>query len=472
MQYSSINRIVKSSIYLLFSNLLRLSAKFFVQIFSAKILGPTNFGFYNLIDLITKYGPLSNLGVSSGISREIPLNLGKKLIDFAHELNNSGFTGLLISSNLIALLIIVSSIFIYSGLALYAIIMASLSIIVNAIYEYHIMYLYSYNKFKTASFVITIYSLFLIVVTISLVYIFNVWGLFFSIFLVPFLVMLVVYIKKIHLFSFKFDYRNYISIIKIGFPLIIIGIGFTFFITLDRIIIVKLYDIKQLGYYSLAIISYVFIIQIPAAINQVIYPKLNLIYGETNNSEHLAEIAIAPSMILSIVMPLFIGMFIFILPILTKKFLPEYDKGIIPAEIIMIPLCIFSVNILNTLFKIKILIILLVTAICIKIFLALYLNSYGLGIDGIAISSSLSLTFYTIATTVISFIYMKKNFFYIIKYLSYYFIIPIVITLSFFLYGIHKISIFTLLFVPLTYYFIILFRLLKNNLNLNSLLVN
>jgi len=284
--------------------------------------------------------------------------------------------------------------------------------------------------------------------------------------------MLVVYIKKIHLFSFKFDYRNYISIIKIGFPLIIIGIGFTFFITLDRIIIVKLYDIKQLGYYSLAIISYVFIIQIPAAINQVIYPKLNLIYGETNNSEHLAEIAIAPSMILSIVMPLFIGMFIFILPILTKKFLPEYDKGIIPAEIIMIPLCIFSVNILNTLFKIKILIILLVTAICIKIFLALYLNSYGLGIDGIAISSSLSLTFYTIATTVISFIYMKKNFFYIIKYLSYYFIIPIVITLSFFHYGIHKISIFTLLFVPLTYYFIILFRLLKNNLNLNSLLVN
>ena len=62
-------KIFESGLYVLVSNALRLVSKFLVGIVSARILGPTNFGFYNLIDLVSKYGPLSNIGVSSGISR-------------------------------------------------------------------------------------------------------------------------------------------------------------------------------------------------------------------------------------------------------------------------------------------------------------------------------------------------------------------------------------------------------------------
>ena len=135
--------ILQSSVYVLFSNFLRLVSKFLAGIVSAKLLGPTNYGFFSLIDLVNKYGPISNLGVSSCISREIPMNLGRDDEKYASKLNDVGFTGLLISTGLTAFLIVTFSLVFLRGLPLFAVIMAALGIIVNAVYEYHIMFSYS-----------------------------------------------------------------------------------------------------------------------------------------------------------------------------------------------------------------------------------------------------------------------------------------------------------------------------------------
>ena len=130
---------------------MRLVSKFLVGIVSARILGPTNFGFYNLIDLVSKYGPLSNMGVSSGISREIPLNLGMGKEEYVEELNDAGFTGLLSTTSFIAALFIVYSFIFLKGLALFAVVMASAGVVFNAVYEYDIMYLYAHSRFRIAS---------------------------------------------------------------------------------------------------------------------------------------------------------------------------------------------------------------------------------------------------------------------------------------------------------------------------------
>ena len=401
--------ILQSSVYVLFSNFLRLVSKFLAGIVSAKLLGPTNYGFFSLIDLVNKYGPISNLGVSSGISREIPMNLGRDDEKYASKLNDVGFTGLLISTGLTAFLIVTFSLVFLRGLPLFAVIMAALGIIVNAVYEYHIMFSYSHSRFRAASSIITFYSIALLFLTVILVWRFNIWGQLISIFLVPLVTISFVYIKKKHLFSIRFDSHVYLQIVKVGLPLILIGMGYTFLITVDRLLIVRFYDMTTLGYYGLAIMAFVFSQQVPDAISQVIYPKLNLVFGQSSRIDKLDKVSILPSILLSIAMPLLIGTFIYILPFIVKAFLPAYVNGIVPAELIIIPIAIYGINILNTLFKIKILIIVLLCSIIGKVLCAYLFYKMGLGLDGIALASSLAILGYTVSITIISLLLMDKS---------------------------------------------------------------
>ena len=463
-------KILQSGLYVLVSNVLRLVSKFLVGIVSARILGPTNFGFYNLIDLVSKYGPLSNIGVSSGISREIPLHLGMGKEEYVEELNDAGFTGLLSTTSFIALCFIIYSFVFLHGLGLFAVIMASVGVVFNAVYEYDIMYLYSHSRFRTASTAIGFYSIALFLLTLVLVLFFNIWGQFVSISIVPLVAILFIYARGYHHFSFRVNIPAYLHIIKIGLPLIVIGIAYTFLITIDRILITHFYTITMLGYYGLAIMLFVFSQQVPDAISQVIYPRLNLLFGQSKRVDALDMIAIIPAMLLSSAMPLMIGLLTYLLPFVVGRFLPAYVSGISAAELIILPVTVIGVNILSTLFKIKILIIILVISIGVKTVSAYAFYTMGMGLEGIAIASTLGILTYTVSVTIISLIYLKKSARYILQYLFFYAVLPLVIAIIFFLFinGYSRSPIMFL--IPIAYYAIILRRLVRHGFNLTFLL--
>ena len=419
------DKLLKSSAYVLFSNALRLGSKFLVGVVAARVLGPTSFGFYNLVDLVNKYAPLSNLGVSSGISREIPMSLGRGAEGRAAELNDAGFTGLLLTTGGTALFIIAGSAFFYNGLAFFAITMASLTIVANAIYEYHIMYLYSYGEFRKASHVISAYSVILLVLSVSLVLLFNIWGQFTAIFVVPLATIALVYGWKVHRFSFRLDAPTYLHIVKIGLPLIVIGIGYTFLTTFDRLLIARMYDITNLGYYGLAIMVFVFGQQIPSAVSQVIYPRLNLLFGQSDRTERLAEVAILPSVLIAVCLSPLLAAFMALLPPLVAAFLPEYRNGIIPAEIIIIPIAVFEINVLNTLFRVKTLIAIIVLSIAVKTAGAFLFYKLSFGLPGIAVASCIGLLCYSVTVTVLSLRAMRKKVSYVARYLLFYVLLPL-----------------------------------------------
>ena len=464
------NKYFKDGIYVLVSNALRLISKFIVSILAAKLLGPTNFGFYNLIDLVGKYGPISTLGVPSGTSREIPINLGKGKINHASKLNDTGFTGMFITTGMTALVILGISIFSFSGITLFAISMASLGVIANAIYEYHIVYLYSYSQFRIASLVISVYATFLLILSLSLILIFDIWGQLFAIFLVPVSAIIYVYSKRFHHFSISIDYPLYFHIIKIGLPMLLIGLGETFLITLDRILIVKYFDITNLGYYGLAIMVFVFSQQVHSAISQVIYPKLNLLFGQSKNVDKFSEITIPPAILLSIGMPPLIAVLMYILPLVVKYYLPEYSNGILSAEIIMIPISVYTINILNTLFKIKIIFSVLALSIIFKIVSVILLYNLSVGLEGVAIASSMSLLFYSLIITVLSLFFMGKNIRYIFRYIVLFIFIPVLNLTIYFLYINGLIFNIVVIFIPITFYMFMVYKLFHNQYNWSAFL--
>lgn len=426
--------LVKSSSFVFSSNALRLFSKFLTNLVSAKLLGPTNFGFYNLIDLVNKYGPLVNVGVASGISREIPITIGQGDVHEAGRINDVGFTGLLFTSTSSFLIISFFAILFLRGLATWGVIFAAAAIFANAVFEYQTVYLYCHSRFRRASKLISISSAVNLVITVVLVYTMGIMGQFEAIFLVPATVVAIVFVSGAYTFVPRFHFRIYKRIVKVGFPLILIGVGYTFMVTVDRLIIAKFLGVRELGYYSLAIMLFVFSQQIPTSVSQVIYPKLNVTFGASADAHSLEYTAVLPSFLLSTIMPFLLLVLILFIPLVVRLFLAEYAKGIVAAEIILIPVAFYGVNILNTLFKVRELLISLAFAAALKIALSILLVTLNFGINGVAIASALSLVGYTLSISTLSLFHLGKKTGYILRYAGLIGVLPCLFVLSFVLY--------------------------------------
>ena len=439
--------LLKSGSFVFFSNAARLFSKFITNVVSARILGPTDFGFYNLIDLIGKYGPLLNLGVASGIGREVPITMGRRAYDEASTINDVGFSGLLSTGFSSFVLISLLGVLFLHGNAAWGVIFAAAAIFANAVFEYQTVYLYAHSEFRTASKLISLNSLANLLITVTLVYFAGILGQFAAMFLVPTTVVAFVFASNSYGFRPHFDFQVYRRIIKIGLPLILIGVGYTFLVTVDRIIVVKFLGIKDLGYYSLAVMLFAFSQQIPTSITQVIYPKLNLTFGASSDPSSLEKLAVLPSLVLSIIMPYVLVIFIAVLPIVVRTLLPAYARGTMSAEIILAPIAFYGVNILNTLFEVNELVLSLAFAVLLKIALSIVLVRGGYGIDGVAIASALSLTGYTLSVSILSLLHLGKGARFIVRYTLLVALLPLSFVISFILFF-NNLEVFNALALP------------------------
>ena len=156
---------------------------------------------------------------------------------------------------------------------------------------------------------------------------------------------------------------------------------------------------------------------------------------------------------------------------MVRRFLPAYVSGIPAAELIILPVTVIGVNILSTLFKIKILIIVLVISVGIKIASAYIFYTLGNGLEGIAIASTLGILTYTVSVSIISLIYLKKSLRDILQYLFFYVVLPLTIAILFFLFINGYINSIFVFLVPIRGYdVIILRRLIRHGFNLSFLI--
>ena len=112
------NKTIFSSILSLSAGkLFQLMSKFILSITIARVLGPSQFGFWSMIELINKYSPLLTLGVSSGVKRELPYWKGKNDTVNQYLTEMSGYVSLLFSLILFSIFGILSFYIIDDGFA-------------------------------------------------------------------------------------------------------------------------------------------------------------------------------------------------------------------------------------------------------------------------------------------------------------------------------------------------------------------
>lgn len=407
------NKVLKNVFYYSSSAYIAQILGILSNIVVARLLGPENFGIWNIVMLVLTYGTYSELGVLSAMGRDLSISLGQGDQEKASIINTSARYTTILSATLVGIGIFIFTYFKnFSPSLTMGLRAASVILILQQIYTYHRIFLRSYNCFKELSQQQIYFSFLTAILSISLVLICGFSGRLWGGILAHILILIYALYRNPWVKTSKFKFKECFTLMRIGIPIIISGVIITMLTSIDRLMIATFLDEKKLGYMSLSIMIVSIISVIPSMASQVLLPKFNYIYGSSGKSiEILKSYVFKTSKILSLIMPLVIGPLFIILPTIVSIFLKDYIEGITAARIVMVGFYFYGIlgltdSLLVTTGKLKLYGILGMLVLIINIALDLIFIKLGYGIEGVAFGGTM-ITYFIYSTILIGYAVSK-----------------------------------------------------------------
>lgn len=233
--------ILKDSIIYLIAVYIARLFSFVCKIIVARILEPAEYGLWSIFSLILLYGGFLDLGSMFALVKEISFYSGQRKQNEIDEIKNTVFFSTIITAAVTGVAIFILSIFFakYENRLLTVFSLIAFILILNQIRSFFICYFVAVKKFKVASVLIIYSTFFFGILAIILVMKFGLIGLPLGISIGNFLILLYVFNKYKLQLKFQINIKRYFSLIKIGFPIMLLLVAYHFFLTIDRILIFK-----------------------------------------------------------------------------------------------------------------------------------------------------------------------------------------------------------------------------------------
>lgn len=375
-------------------------ARFVKNLAFARLLGPNLFGLWNGLQVILVYGANTHLGVLHALNREIPLSRGRGNLELIPRIArvSLGFS-LLATLFVAAIVFAVGSALDPAQIEAGALKLIAVVLVAQQLFQFFSFLFRAEDDFGRLAKVLIIAAALELVASIALVYWIGFNGSFYG-FLISFLcsALICLHWRPELLRGFEIDFKLVVRLIRIGFPLMLVGLSYGLLTTFDRVLIIKFLGAEQLGYYALGPLALTAIAYIPTTVNQVMYPKFGERYGKTGDRKSLAGFVRVSMLITAHLMGLVLGVAFLTIPLVTF-FLPNYAPGIPAARILFAGFYFFSLvgpaaNMMVTIDRqIQYLLWLVAAAI-----LVATLNTaaliFNLGIEGVAASTGVSYAIY------------------------------------------------------------------------------
>ncbi|MBI2549262.1 lipopolysaccharide biosynthesis protein [Candidatus Woesearchaeota archaeon] len=363
----------------------------------AAMLGPTFFGIWRGLQLIPMYGAYAHLGTINAMERQLPYYRAKQ--EHEHCLHIRNVT---LSSTIIITLLVTFGIIIYSFFAslsrefLLGIQLIAVVVLLQQLWIFFTKYLNTEKKFiikSTSNLILAVAS---ILFMPGLIFIMGFTGLFIGLILAYLVTLVYIWIHLDFKFSFSLEGLELKTLLQIGFPIIILGLLATLLMSIDRLLILRYSDAKNLGYYSIGIMFLTLIRLGSRVITEVLSPRIYERLGSTEKLESIQGLVFKPTYVSSLLFPFLLGISFFLLPLIITMFLPEYVAGIDALKILIVASFFIPLNPLGMIFFIGISkqhkLIPLAVLLIIFTFLTQYLLlKAGFGILGVAIAVGLTI---------------------------------------------------------------------------------
>lgn len=300
-------------------------------------IGPTGRGLMRLADMFNKYLSNAHLGALHGLSKQLPLALGRREEERAQGLEDVGMTTVL-GLGLLGSLAMLTWALTGPGMALPT--RQVLAIGAGLVWCGHAFNVYrivlrawgTYSVLALASLVTTLSEFALVIAGAHF------WGVQGA--MLGWLGANLTQLLYLHFASRlrihpRWDWGMLLYMIRAGLPLASVVFADVLLLTVDGVVVVKYLSAYNLGLYSLAMQISGYVKKIPEAAGFVLMPRIWEKYAaEDSQAAPLRDQVLSPTLAAATVMPVISGLLWIMTPNLIAAVVPKFSPGAYAAQVL------------------------------------------------------------------------------------------------------------------------------------------
>lgn len=321
---------------------------------------PIDVGLWNSVSILQSYTVIAQLGILSGLNRELPYFLGKGNTDYFHTITETAEAFLRYLNIVIIAGAVIGSIGIYYY-------MQDIKLAIGVFSIGFLVTLSFFNTYLTITYMakseflkiakIQLYICAFTLGSVILPYYWDYYGLVIRAVAMSLFGVILIYIGRPIKVKPKFNKDAFKDLVKTGLPIYIFGYLDDISKTFSRTILLSFGTVILVGYYSPAMAILTGIAMLPSAIGQYISPQMAFSLGKFNDAKRLWKWVWKSAFALILIGLPMILVGWFTIPFFITKYFPNYVDGIYAAQFALIAGVLDSagigVNVLNSLKKFK-----------------------------------------------------------------------------------------------------------------------
>jgi len=306
-------------------------------VFLPVLFTPAQLGIWNLLNVILGYGSNAHLGLLDGMNKAIPFLREQNEAAQVERIKDSVFWVNLLLGGLVSVVLLIVSWFMPGFYGAGLRIMAGV-VFFQLIFFYLFSLLRADNRFGLVSGGIVGLSVFSTVLVLggALVVEDRLRGALAGLLASYALIVAYLLSRSRYRFSVQCRVDALRKALKLGFPLIVLGVLNTVFMSVDRWMIAVWLDETRLGYYALGFMASNLLVLVPGSVASVLYPRMLERFAVNLDPREVRNLLTGPIRALAVLMLTLIGAAVVFLPLLIRVFLPKYLNSI-PVLMVLIP---------------------------------------------------------------------------------------------------------------------------------------
>lgn len=317
--------------YIVGSNFITLFIRLISGILQARLVSPTTLGLFNSFGLVLQYAPFLQLGIQSGLYRELPYQIGKGDREGALELASAAQAWALLLATATSILMLGIALWYLANAEFYYAAGWFTNSILAIVLFYNTNYLQityrtsqDFKKLAVVNVIDSIAGLFLLLLVAWL----NYYGLCLRAILIGILGTSLLFIWRPLPVSPNWNLKHLKHLFKIGLPIFVVGQIYSFWSALNLTLVLKFTGVEGVGLFAIVTMATSALEFIPSAVNSVLFPRMAERYGENGSILKLLEYATKPILLTFLVMLLVLLPSWFMIDPVIELLLPNYSAAI------------------------------------------------------------------------------------------------------------------------------------------------
>jgi len=308
------------------------------------LLGPRLTGYWTLVSTLMVFLALAPLGVFDGATRQVPAERGRGRFRSAAALADTAASFTVATFAVGGIVVAVIALAFGGGWApevRYGLVVLGLLAPLRAVVDCHTLVYQITKRFAPLVAGLILTAAIVLAVQTVLVYFLGYWGMFVGV--ATSLVGTLVLWQRLGLaglqrpaFRWRIDLGLIKELLPVGIPIMLFGQIWLLFMAIDSLLVVKLLDATQLGYYALGVSVTSYILLLPKSIGAALFPRMQERFAPDRDVGAIRRYAVDVQAMLALsVIPLLVGSAFFLVPVLIRQALPAFIPGIVVVHILV-----------------------------------------------------------------------------------------------------------------------------------------